>query len=129
MVSNEKGFLFIDVVVALTIFTVAVAALGTCFVTLVHATKDSENVLIAIFFAQQKLEQMKSATLSAESVESDEMLALDQQIFVRNTKVFVHPTYPSLLRVIVTVALPGSPSRPSVTCFTDVLNKTSDLHP
>jgi hypothetical protein len=129
MISNERGFLFIDVIVAMTILTVTVAAIGQCFVTLFQVTKYSRSALIEKFFVQQKLEQMKSATLTAETNEFDEMLALDQQIFVRHTKISVHPAYPSLFRVTVTVRQPGSPNSPSVTCFTDVLNKGSDLHP
>ncbi len=126
---KDSGFLLIQVVVATALITLAAAALGRCFVMALQSEKISENSLIATLLAEQKLEQMKSLALSAAD-EADERLTLNNQIFVRRSKITLHPAYATLFIVTVTVFFPASPSQQQAVSYsTYVVNQAGALHP
>lgn len=129
MPSSEKGFLLVDVVVAATLITVAITALGESFITSLRASQYVTDAVVADYLAEQKLEQLKSAAMSSELRDSDEMLVLDHQNFKRQTVVAAHPLYPSLTVVTVTVSWWLHSRQQSVSNSTYILPSSSALHP
>jgi type II secretory pathway pseudopilin PulG len=129
MHSSEQGFLLVDVVVAATLITLAITALGGSFITSLRSSQYVKDSVVAGYFVEQKLEQLKSAAMSSELRDSDELLVLDQQNFTRQTVISVHPVYPALRVVTVTVSwwLHSRPQR--VANSTYILSSGSALHP
>ncbi len=126
---GEKGFLLIDVVIATALIALAITALGESFSTSLRASRYVKDSVVAGYLAEQKLEQLKSAAMSPELRDSDEMLALDNQNFERHTRVSVHPVYSSLLVVTVTVSWWLQSHQQSVDHSTYILSSGSALHP
>jgi type II secretory pathway pseudopilin PulG len=129
MQSGEQGFLIIEAVIATTLIALAFTTLGLCFITSQRASQYVKDSVAATYLAEQKLEQLKSAAMSPELRDSDEMLALNNQKFARHTRVSAHPLYSSLTIVTVTVAWELQSSLQSVGNSTYILNRDSVLHP
>jgi len=121
--------MLVDVVVATALITLAVAALGECFVTSLRASDYARDSVIASYLAEQKIEQLKSAALSSELSESAEMIALDQQKFERHTHFSAHPIYSDLLIATVTVSWQLQSQTRQVSYSTYVFNGSRALHP
>jgi Tfp pilus assembly protein PilV len=62
--ASREGFTVIEVLVSLSIFTVAVLGLAVGAITIVRANKTSQFHTVATNLAQDKLEQLKAATVA-----------------------------------------------------------------
>ena len=60
-IASREGFTVIEVLVSLSIFTVAVLGLAVGAITIVRANKTSQFHTVATNLAQDRLEQMKAA--------------------------------------------------------------------
>lgn len=130
MYSSEKGFFLVDVIMAATLITLAVTALGTSFITSLRSSQYVTDSVVAGYLAQQKLEQLKSAASFSELRDAVEPpILLNHQKFERQTIVSAHPVYPSLTVVTVTVSwwLPSRQQRVSNSTY--ILPSDSALHP
>lgn len=128
MHSDEKGFLLVDVIVATALMVLAITALGKCFITSLRTSEYISTSLVATYLAAEKLEQLKSAAMSSELHNSDEILSHNNQRFERYTRVSIHPAYPSLSVVTVTVSWQGQSSSQSICNATYILNSDNVLH-
>jgi len=69
MLSNEKGFTLLEIIVALTILATAILALVSMFSGGLNLASQSDRYLNGVFLAQQKFSQLELEDFKSEALE------------------------------------------------------------